>query len=100
MSIIFEGTSMKGIQSWTKGEASNCESLGCFYSKNGLQECQTACLKNDECNLLNFCPAGADCTSGLNRCCPRHCTDGDHKMVKTWKGWDVFEKTTGTYMIS
>jgi len=88
------GTYMKGIQSWSKGEASNCKNLGCFYSKNGLQGCHKTCMENDECNLVNFCPAGADCTSGLNRCCPRHCTEGDHKMVKTWKGWDVYEKTT------
>ena len=93
---------MEKIQNWTEGEASDCKALKCFYAKNGLTECENHCMENDECNLINFCPSGASCRSNYvanNRCCSRHCTNGEHKMVTRWKGWDVYEKVAGISVI-
>ena len=93
---------MEKIQNWSLGEASNCKALECFYANDGLTECEKSCMENDECNLINFCPSGASCRSQYvadNRCCTRQCTNGDHRMVDTWKGWDVYEKVTGISVI-
>ena len=80
------------VHGWTEGQASNCENLGCSTVAGGLFECQNDCLNNPDCNLINFCPAGADCTSGLNRCCPRKCKNDDYQLTNQWKGWDIYVK--------
>ena len=82
------------VHDWTHGQASNCEDLGCSTVAGGLSVCQKNCLNDPECNLINFCPAGADCTSGLNRCCPRKCNNDDYQLTNQWKGWDIYVKGT------
>ena len=73
-----------------EGVASNCPNLGCETLSGGLHECDARCRETENCNLINFCPAGADCTSGLNRCCMRSCESDDLQTVTTWRGWDVY----------
>ena len=86
------------LQSWVQGQASICENLGCSTVAGGLLVCQNNCLNDPDCNLINFCPAGADCTSGLNRCCLRMCNNGDYQLTDQWKGWDIYVK--GIFSIS
>ena len=91
MSIpVSEGMVM--VQDWSQGQASQCRNLECTTVTDGLLECQKRCLDNLECNLINFCPAGADCTSGINRCCLRECTEDDYELTNRWKGWDIYVK--------
>jgi len=87
---------MQKVHEWTEGTASNCPNMGC-QTLSSLSECVEKCKQNQSpertdgwnCNLINFCPAGADCGSD-NRCCMRQC-DGDNlQLVTTWKGWDVY----------
>ena len=80
------------VHGWNQGQASNCQSLGCSTVSGGLFVCQNKCLNNPYCNVINFCPAGADCKSGLNRCCLRRCDNGDFKLTNKWKGWDIYVK--------
>ena len=80
------------IQSWTQGKASQCQNLECTTVTGGLLECQKHCLDNPDCTLINFCSAGADCTSELNRCCHRNCTNNDYQLTNQWKGWDIYVK--------
>merc|ERR1712227_1161871 len=77
----------------TEGVASNCENLGCSTESGGLAACQNLCRDQDSCTLINFCPAGATCTSGLNRCCRRKCSGTDYQLVDRWEGWDVYIKS-------
>ena len=69
------------VHGWIEGQASNCPSLGCSTVVGGLSECQNDCRNKPDCNVVNFCPAGADCTSGLNRCCLRNCNNGDYQLT-------------------
>ena len=80
------------VHGWMQGQASNCENIGCSTVAGGLSVCQNNCLNDPECNLINFCPAGADCTSGLNRCCLRKCNNDDYQLTNQWKGWDIYVK--------
>ena len=80
------------VHGWIEGQASNCPSLGCSTVVGGLSECQNDCRNKPDCNVVNFCPAGADCTSGLNRCCLRNCNNGDYQLTNQWKGWDIYVK--------
>jgi len=93
-----EGPSFTLELSHTHGKASNCHNVGCFDSK-GLDDCSSSCAGDAECNVFNFCPEGASCTSGKNRCCKRTCEkDGDNldlKLTGHWKGWDVYSKHDG-----
>ena len=87
------------VQDWSQGEASQCPNLGCTTVTGGLLDCQKRCLDNPDCTLINFCPAGADCTSGVNRCCLRGCTDDDYKLTNRWKGWDIYVKGTSSFVL-
>ena len=79
------------LQDWEQGEASDCSSLECLTLAGGLSECQTRCMDNPDCTVINFCPYGADCPL-LNRCCLRKCT-GDKYMLSTRaKGWAIYVK--------
>ena len=81
------------IQGWTEGKASQCQNLECTTVTGGIGECKKRCLDNPDCTLINFCPAGADCTSGLNRCCLRKCNNDDYQLTNQWKGWDIYVKS-------
>ena len=82
---------MTSVHGWTQGEASNCPNLGCSTIAGGLFECQHTCLNDPGCNLINFCPAEADCKIA-NRCCLRKCNTGDYQLTTQWKGWDIYVK--------
>jgi len=82
---------MSLLQPWTYGEASDCSNLGCSFV-GSLTECLENCSNDPDCTLANFCPDGGDCTSGMNRCCLRKCTDDDHKLTTEWKGWEIYIK--------
>ena len=86
------------VQDWSQGQSSDCPTLGCTTVSGGLLECQKSCQDNFDCNLINFCTDGADCTSGLNRCCLRKCKDDDYKLTNHWKGWDIYVK--GMYSVT
>ena len=87
------------IQGWTEGKASQCQNLECTTVTGGIGECKKRCLDNPDCTLINFCPAGADCTSGSNRCCLRRCSEfGGYKLTNQWKGWDVYVKGTSFFV--
>ena len=90
---------MELIQAWTQGKASQCQNLECTTVTGGIEECQKRCLDNPDCYLINFCPAGADCTGGLNRCCLRRCTKcGGYELTNQWKGWDIYIKSTSSFV--
>jgi len=82
------------------GVASDCRYLTCQTLSGGLDECKALCDSYDECNVLNFCPAGASCVDnyispsiGIGRCCPRDCHSTDElHLVSNWNGWDVYTK--------
>ena len=86
------------IQGWTEGKASQCQNLECTTVTGGIAECQKRCLDNPDCYLINFCPAGADCTGGLNRCCLRRCTECGYELTNQWKGWDIYIKSTSSFV--
>merc|ERR1712173_480955 len=51
-----------------------------------------------DCNVFNYCPKGADCTSGEGRCCSRKChstSKHDLELTHHWKGWDVYTRNDG-----
>ena len=77
------------VQDWSQGKAAICQNLGCSTVTGGLSECQYNCMDNFECNLINFCPSGADCTI-VNRCCLRKCSGDDYELTNRWKGWDIY----------
>lgn len=89
-----DGPTFKLEVSHTEGKASNCHNVNCFDSW-GLDDCRDKCAGNAECNVFNFCPEGASCTSGKNRCCMRTCEDKNLKLSSKWKGWDVYSKQDG-----
>merc|ERR1712008_183463 len=78
------------VRPWYKGVASDCPNLGCSTLTGGLPACQRKCRNEKDCNLINFCPVGADCTSGVNRCCLRNCASNNLEAVTKWGGWSVY----------
>ena len=91
--VVCAGSNFVLSSPWSAGKASNCPALVCTTEIGGLAACQAKCRSNGECNVLNFCPAGATCTSGTNRCCLRKCSStSDLKLVTNWKGWDVYTR--------
>ena len=90
--VVFQGY-MTLVLGWIQGQASNCPNLGCSTVAGGLSVCQNNCLNDPDCNLINFCPAGGDCTI-KNRCCLRNCNNNDYQLTNQWKGWDIYVKGT------
>lgn len=82
------------VHPWTEGFVSDCRDLGCHTEPGGVDACKAGCTNNFECNVVSFCPAGADCTWGLNRCCHRQCSGGDYEPATYWNGWDIYVKTS------
>jgi len=77
------------------GVASFCDNIGCNTLRGGLAECRHLCWADPKCNVFNFCPKGATCTSGVNRCCRRHCastTESGLQLDGTHRGWDVYTR--------
>lgn len=79
------------------GKFSGCRHLKC-QKTSGLDECKTLCDSYDECNVLNFCPAGhrpASCKNYGYRgmCCARDCHSIDQLYLQYHLGgWDVYTK--------
>jgi len=81
------------VEAHNAGWASNCRNLGCDTFEGGVAKCKDHCLSTSGCNVFNFCPEGATCNSGLNRCCRRQCDStefNDLQLVNAWGGWDVY----------
>jgi hypothetical protein len=79
---------------WKGGVASDCDNLGC-QTVDSVASCANICSGEEECNVFNYCPEGADCTSGAGRCCSRKCDSTDKhdlQLTSIWKGWDVYTK--------
>ena len=84
------------LQDWTNGEAAgdtgDCSNLGCSFVGDS-NECLKNCLDDPDCSLVNFCPLGATCTSGENRCCLRNCLGDNYELTSEWNGWDIYIKS-------
>lgn len=89
-------TEYKFTIGWESGVAAECHNLDC-HTVDSVDTCAAFCNEKDACNVFNYCPKGADCTSGHGRCCARKCksTDtSDLELTHEWKGWDIYTKKT------
>jgi len=81
---------------WQSGESAICSDTPeqeCSYQVEGLEACQQLCWDTAACTRINFCPLGADCTSGLNRCCLLGCSEDHVIFSDMFKGWDSWSLT-------
>lgn len=82
---------------WKDGVAADCHNLGC-QTVDSASTCANICFGDQDCNVFNYCPKGADCTSGEGRCCSRKChstSKHDLELTHHWKGWDVYTRNDG-----
>lgn len=83
---------LQKVHEWTEGKSSKCSALAnfCDIVSGGERMCLDRCLANAQCNTVNFCPQGADCTGGVNMCCLKKCQGNDYQLTTEFKGWNIW----------